>query len=842
MLDDPAQYPLSEFFRNKDRYNHRRVCDQACYQCLHRYGNQMYHGLLDWRLGLSFLETLRDSTHLCGLDGDFSSPGLTDWRNLAGQYAGEMVRLGGRGSVRQVGGLSAFSLDEAGQNWALVVHPLWDCEQLPGVVRHAYDELNQRGYSDRVREYIRASEETESPYARPSCSGGTSERATSGGAPGSGAHALLALAVAVRYDRFKLLLFPHVRVPLHATMPNRDDDLTCVFVFQRRTVSKKRFAMSLVSGRWCVVWVLLLSNGSAWSPSPKVVSSPEKTFRDVQVFAHRWAATGMLAASLAFHPLVARADVEVQEAPPTLSERVMDMIQPKVDESKEKTIEKEGRKDAKEPANNVVEDASAKKVEALAIEKPKEETVEKASDLPKEQTAEKAGDLPTNEETKLKADGAEQVKDKVSAVTSDSKDAVNKAEEKATPAKVGEKVSAVTSDSKDAVNKAEEKATATTAKAEEKASEVTGDAKDAAKKAEEKVTATTAKVGEKASEAASDAKDVAKKAEEKVTATAAKVGEKASEAASDAKDAAKKAEEKVTATAAKVEEKASEVVGDAKDAAKKAEEKVTVTTAKVADKASEAATDVKDAAKKAEEKVTATTAEVADKASEVATDAKDAAKKAEEKVAATTAKVGEKASEVATDAKDAAKKMEEKATATTAKAGEKASEVATDAKDTVKKTEEKVTATTAKVADKASEGASDAKDAVNKAEEKVTATTAKVGEKASEVVGDAKDTAKKAEEKVTATTAKVGEKASEVASDAKDAAKKAEVTATAAKVVPVRPVESTKEAAVESTENTDSWLDHTFGVVTLPVPNTVTGGDTTYVVTNKDAVGGGGSS
>ena len=33
--------------------NHRESCDQACYECLCRFGNQQWHGLLDWRLGLN---------------------------------------------------------------------------------------------------------------------------------------------------------------------------------------------------------------------------------------------------------------------------------------------------------------------------------------------------------------------------------------------------------------------------------------------------------------------------------------------------------------------------------------------------------------------------------------------------------------------------------------------------------------------------------------------------------------------------------------------------------------------------------------------------------------------
>jgi DEAD/DEAH box helicase domain-containing protein len=32
---------------------HRQKCDSSCYDCLQQYRNMNYHGLLDWRLGLS---------------------------------------------------------------------------------------------------------------------------------------------------------------------------------------------------------------------------------------------------------------------------------------------------------------------------------------------------------------------------------------------------------------------------------------------------------------------------------------------------------------------------------------------------------------------------------------------------------------------------------------------------------------------------------------------------------------------------------------------------------------------------------------------------------------------
>jgi hypothetical protein len=42
-----------------------------------------YHGLLDWRLGLSILRILADSSYRCGLDGELQLPELDGWLQQA---------------------------------------------------------------------------------------------------------------------------------------------------------------------------------------------------------------------------------------------------------------------------------------------------------------------------------------------------------------------------------------------------------------------------------------------------------------------------------------------------------------------------------------------------------------------------------------------------------------------------------------------------------------------------------------------------------------------------------------------------------------------------------------
>lgn len=144
IVTDPTAFPLKEFrgINEKTDFNHAKQCDQACYLCLQRYGNQAYHGLLDWRLGLSFLEALHDPSFRCGLDGSFQSPSLRDWLTLAQRYATELAtRYRSNGEVRAAGDLIAFRLDRSRDQWALVVHPLWDLDNPSGVLQNAINDL-----------------------------------------------------------------------------------------------------------------------------------------------------------------------------------------------------------------------------------------------------------------------------------------------------------------------------------------------------------------------------------------------------------------------------------------------------------------------------------------------------------------------------------------------------------------------------------------------------------------------------------------------------------------------------------------------------------------------------
>jgi Lhr-like helicase len=108
--------------------DHAGSCDQACYRCLCRYGNQAYHGLLDWRLGLDALELLANPGFTAGADRRFEAPGLIDWPDIAARSALDVSELLGGRDRRVIDGLQL--VDIAPGRWLVVVHPFWSWERL----------------------------------------------------------------------------------------------------------------------------------------------------------------------------------------------------------------------------------------------------------------------------------------------------------------------------------------------------------------------------------------------------------------------------------------------------------------------------------------------------------------------------------------------------------------------------------------------------------------------------------------------------------------------------------------------------------------------------------------
>lgn len=112
---------------------HRASCDSSCYDCLRQYRNMIYHGLLDWRLGLSCIRILGDASFRCGLDGNFELPELHGWPDLARSLRDTLVRSFDL-PAREFGGLPGFEI--AGVP-VIVTHPLWDTGNPSGLMAEA---------------------------------------------------------------------------------------------------------------------------------------------------------------------------------------------------------------------------------------------------------------------------------------------------------------------------------------------------------------------------------------------------------------------------------------------------------------------------------------------------------------------------------------------------------------------------------------------------------------------------------------------------------------------------------------------------------------------------------
>lgn len=121
IVSNKNDFPLKEFLD----YSHREKCFQGCYYCLHRYGNQAYHGLLDWRLGLDVIQLLLDENYDAGLNGDFSAPGIADWRENALRLAKEAASLF-NSEIRMVGHIPLIGIGP--QRWVAVTHPFWSSD------------------------------------------------------------------------------------------------------------------------------------------------------------------------------------------------------------------------------------------------------------------------------------------------------------------------------------------------------------------------------------------------------------------------------------------------------------------------------------------------------------------------------------------------------------------------------------------------------------------------------------------------------------------------------------------------------------------------------------------
>lgn len=106
---------------------HELACVTGCYRCLHRYGNQGFHGLLDWRLGLDVIQLLLNPDYAAGIDGNFDYPGIEDWPLLAEKLANDAAGFFDT-EVKKIGNIQVIGLGD--DKWAALIHPFWNKDEV----------------------------------------------------------------------------------------------------------------------------------------------------------------------------------------------------------------------------------------------------------------------------------------------------------------------------------------------------------------------------------------------------------------------------------------------------------------------------------------------------------------------------------------------------------------------------------------------------------------------------------------------------------------------------------------------------------------------------------------
>ena len=126
--------PENTFIGALTSASHRQNCESAGYDCLRQYRNMRFHGLLDWRLGLSLLRSMSDDTLSCGLDHHFFTSDLDGWQDFAHERRDVFCSTFGC-TPYDFGPLPGFVV---GTHQVLLVHPLWDTQIPQGLLAEAH--------------------------------------------------------------------------------------------------------------------------------------------------------------------------------------------------------------------------------------------------------------------------------------------------------------------------------------------------------------------------------------------------------------------------------------------------------------------------------------------------------------------------------------------------------------------------------------------------------------------------------------------------------------------------------------------------------------------------------
>lgn len=133
-IENPTE---SAFMKSLYFESHINECTTSCHYCLKAYRNINYHGLLDWRLGVSLLKTFINADYKCGSDGSFLTPELKNWKEKAFEERDNFCNNFSF-EPKKYGSLPGFS---AGEKIIIICHPFWNEEASTGLLAEAKQDV-----------------------------------------------------------------------------------------------------------------------------------------------------------------------------------------------------------------------------------------------------------------------------------------------------------------------------------------------------------------------------------------------------------------------------------------------------------------------------------------------------------------------------------------------------------------------------------------------------------------------------------------------------------------------------------------------------------------------------
>lgn len=125
--------------------SHLKKCNDACYDCLKVFRNMNYHSLLDWRLGLSMLRVMNDSTFVCGVDSNFNYVELKNWLAFATELRNAFAQSFGFTNTGEIQSLPIIKFGRNQRNVIMIVHPFWNMRNFTEAnwLTEIYNELKE---------------------------------------------------------------------------------------------------------------------------------------------------------------------------------------------------------------------------------------------------------------------------------------------------------------------------------------------------------------------------------------------------------------------------------------------------------------------------------------------------------------------------------------------------------------------------------------------------------------------------------------------------------------------------------------------------------------------------